>query len=67
MIKKSMKGQYKVEVNYYGSNSQKQLMPVSLRITFYTHFGTPQQKQQETTIRLNEEKDVIEVGAFQVK
>ena len=67
MIKKSMKGQYKVQVNYYGSNSQKQLMPVSLRITFYTHFGTPQQKQQETTIRLNEEKDVIEVGAFQVK
>ena len=56
-----------MEVNYYGSNSQKQLMPVSLRITFYTHFGTPQQKQQETTIRLNEEKDVIEVGAFQVK
>lgn len=67
MIKKSMKGQYKVQVNYYGSNSQKQLMPVSLRITFYTHFGTPQQKQEETTIRLNEEKDVIEVGAFQVK
>ena len=67
MIKKSMKGQYKVQVNYYGSNSQKQLMPVSLRITFYTHFGTPQQKQQETTIHLNEEKDVIEVGAFQVK
>ncbi|WP_454983086.1 VIT domain-containing protein [Capnocytophaga sputigena] len=67
MIKKSMKGQYKVQVNYYGSNSQKQLMPVSLRITFYTHYGTPQQKQEETTIRLNEEKDVIEVGAFQVK
>ena len=67
MIKKAMKGQYKVEVNYYGSNSQKQLMPVSLRITFYTHYGTPQQKQEETTIRLNEEKDVIEVGAFQVK
>ena len=67
MIKKAMKGQYKVQVNYYGSNSQKQLMPVSLRITFYTHYGTPQQKQEETTIRLNEEKDVIEVGAFQVK
>ena len=67
MIKKAMKGQYKVQVNYYGSNSQKQLMPVSLRITFYTHYGTPQQKQQETTIRLNDEKDVIEVGSFQVR
>ena len=66
MIKKSMKGQYKVQVNYYGSNSQKQLMPVSLRITFYTHFGTPQQKQEETTVRLSNTKEVIEVGAFQV-
>ena len=66
MIKKSMKGQYKVQVNYYGSNSQKQLMPVSLRITFYTHFGTPQQKQEETTVRLSNAKEVIEVGAFQV-
>lgn len=67
MLKKAENGKYKVQVNYYGSNSQKQLMPVSLRITFYTHYGTPQQKQEETTIRLNEEKDVIEVGAFQVK
>nr|WP_315136640.1 VIT domain-containing protein [uncultured Capnocytophaga sp.] len=67
MLKKAENGKYKVQVDYFGSHSQKQLMPVSLRITFYTHYGTPQQKQQETTIRLNDEKDVIEVGAFQVR
>ncbi|MBI1668447.1 VIT domain-containing protein [Capnocytophaga periodontitidis] len=66
MIKKAMKGQYKVQVDYFGTHSQKQLMPVSLRITFYTHFGTPQQKQEETTVRLSNAKEVIEVGAFLV-
>ena len=66
MLKKAENGKYKVQVDYFGTHSQKQLMPVSLRITFYTHFGTPQQKQEETTVRLSNTKEVIEVGAFQV-
>jgi len=67
MLKKAENGKYKVQVDYFGTHSQKQLMPVSLRITFYTHFGTPQQKQEETTVRLSNAKEVIEVGAFQVR
>ena len=66
MLKKAENGKYKVQVDYFGTHSQKQLMPVSLRITFYTHFGTPQQKQEETIVRLSNAKEVIEVGAFQV-
>ena len=66
MLKKAENGKYKVQVDYFGTHSQKQLMPVSLRITFYTQFGTPQQKQEETTVRLSNAKEVIEVGAFQV-
>jgi vault protein inter-alpha-trypsin, metazoa len=65
MLKKAEKGKYKVQVDYFGTRSQKQLMPVNLRITFYTHYGTPQQKQQETTVRLSNTKEVIEVGSFE--
>nr|WP_314560240.1 VIT domain-containing protein [uncultured Capnocytophaga sp.] len=65
MLKKAIKGKYKVEVNYYNITSQKQLMPVNLRITFYTHYGTPKQKQQETTVRLSDIQEVIEVGSFE--
>lgn len=65
MLKKAVKGKYKVQVDYFGTSSQKQLMPVSLRIIFYTHYGTPQQKQQETTVRLSNAKEVIEVGSFE--
>ena len=65
MLKKAPKGNYKIEVNYYGNRSQKQLLPVSLRITFFTHYGTPQQQKQETTVRLSNQREVIEVGSFE--
>ena len=64
MLRKAPKGTYKIEVDYYGSYSQKQLMPVTLRITFYTHFGTDKEEKQETTIGLTNKKEVIEVGSF---
>lgn len=65
MLKKAPKGTYKIETNYFGTLSQKQLMPVTLRITFYTHFGTDKEQKQETTVRVTNEKDVIEVGSFE--
>ena len=65
MLKKAPKGNYKIEVNYYGNRSQKQLLPVSLRITFFTHYGTPQEKKQEITVRLSNQREVIDVGSFE--
>ena len=67
MIKKAPKGTYKIETDYFGTLSQKQLMPVTLRITFYTHFDTDKEQKQETTVRLTNEEDVIEVGSFEFK
>ena len=67
MIKKAPKGTYKIETDYFGTLSQKQLMPVTLRITFYTHFGTNKEQKQETTVRLTNEEDLIEVGSFEFK
>ena len=42
-------------------------MPVTLRITFYPHFGTDKEQTQETTVRLTNEEDLIEVGSFEFK
>lgn len=67
IIKKAPKGTYKIETDYFGTLSQKQLMPVTLRITFYTHFGTDKEQKQETTVRLTNEEDLIEVGSFEFK
>jgi len=64
MIKKAKQGEYLVQVNYYGTSSQTVLAPVNLHLSFITNFGKPDQKMQEITIRLENQKDVIDVGKF---
>ena len=67
MLKKGLTGQYLVQANYYGTHSQAILAPVNLHLAFFTNFGKPSQKKQEVTIRLEGQKDVIDVGKFTFK
>jgi len=67
MIKKASSGDYIVQSNYYGTHSQALLAPVNLRMVFYTNFGKPNQKSQDIVIRLENNKDVIDVGSFRFK
>jgi len=64
MIRNATGGEYLVQVNYYGTNSQSVLSPVNLHLVFITNFGRPDQKNQEVTIRLDNKEDVIDVGKF---
>jgi hypothetical protein len=64
MIRNATGGEYLVQVNYYGTNSQSVLSPVNLHLVFITNFGRPDQKTQEVTIRLDNKEDVIDVGKF---
>ena len=64
MLKRAIKGSYNVKVNYFSTRSQKQLFPVSLRIEFFTDYGTPAQRRQESVVRLVDQKEVIDVGSF---
>lgn len=64
MIKKALNGEYIVQANYYGSRSQKLLAPVNLHLTFYTNFGKPDEKKQEVSLRLDNQKDIVDVGKF---
>jgi tetratricopeptide (TPR) repeat protein len=67
MIKKAVEGEYSVQANYYGNRSQSILAPVNLHLIFITNFGKTDQKKQEITIRLENKKDVIDVGKFSFK
>jgi len=64
MIKKAVNGKYLVQANYFGTRSQTRLAPVNLHLVFITNFGKPNQKKQEVTIRLDTQKDIIDVGKF---
>lgn len=64
MIKNALSGNFNVQVNYYGSHSQSVLAPVNLHIEFFTNFGKPNQKKQEISLRLDNQKDIIDIGNF---
>jgi len=64
MIKKALNGKYTVQADYFGTRSQTLLAPVNLHLVFITNFGKPNQMKKEVTIRLENKKDVINVGKF---
>ena len=64
MIKKAGKGEYQVQSNYFGTRSQSLLAPVNLHMVFYTNFGKPNQKSQDVVIRVENKRDIIDVGSF---
>ncbi|MCX6237011.1 MAG: VIT domain-containing protein [Bacteroidia bacterium] len=64
MLKKALSGEYNIQADYYGTNSQTLLAPVNLHLVFITNFGKSNEKRQEITIRLENKKDVIDIGKF---
>lgn len=64
LLKKAVKGDYLVQVNYYGSRVQNVLAPVTLRLIFYVNYGTKKQKINEVSLRLEQKQKVVDVGKF---
>lgn len=62
LLKKGMKGKFKIQANYYGTRSQKLLNPVTLKLQFFTHYGTPDEQVKEVTLRMKEKKAVINIA-----
>jgi hypothetical protein len=61
-VKKARNGKYKVQVNYFGSREQTLLGPTTVQAELYTNYGKPGQKKKEITLRLTENKEVIDIG-----
>ncbi len=61
-IKKAIKGEYVVQVNYYGSRSQKAAGPTTIQMQLVTNYGRPNEKVQEITRRLSTNKEVLDIG-----
>ena len=62
LIKKAMHGKYKIQVNYFGSNSQTLLGPVTVHADIFTNFGRPNEQKKSITMRLNERQDTLTVS-----
>ena len=62
LIRKAMKGTYKIQVNYYGTRQQRIAGPTNIQVKLITNYGRPNQKMEEITLRLSDESEVIEIG-----
>jgi len=61
-IKTARKGTYKVQINYYGTNQQTLIGATTVQARLITGYGTPAEKQQAITLRLETNKQIIDVG-----
>lgn len=65
MIKKAVKGRYKIEVNYYGDRQLSISGPTTVMAEIYTHFGTRTQQRKIIALQLSAEKQgSVFIGEF---
>ena len=67
MIKKAKKGGYDIKVDYYGSRVQKLIIPTYVYADIFTDYGTPNQKHERITIRLDDFQDDYEIGKIKIE
>ncbi|MCP4213982.1 MAG: DUF2135 domain-containing protein [bacterium] len=61
LLKKALKGEYKIEVNYFGS-SKSLPGPITLQVDIFTDYGRKTEKKKSITVRLEKKREVIKVG-----
>ena len=66
-IRKAMKGQYKIQANFFGSRQQSLSGPTTLQAEVITNFGRPNETRQALTLRLEKAKDVVDVGTITIE
>ncbi len=62
IIKRAKPGRYVVQVNYFGDSRTTLSGPVTLQAEMFTNYGKKGVKKETLTLRLEEAKDVYEVG-----
>jgi Ca-activated chloride channel family protein len=60
-------GKYRIQANYYGNRQQVLAGATTLQVKLFSGFGTPQQKEQVVTLRLQDRSETVFVGEFDVK
>ena len=66
-LKKAIPGVYEVHAKYFGSHRQALGNGTSVMMRLTTGFGTPAEKHRDVILRLEEARDDVLVGTFEVK
>jgi len=65
MVRRAMPGAYRIEADYFGSNSTRLVGAITLQVDVFTHWGRPDEKLESLTFRLAEEKDRFNIGEIE--
>ncbi|HPH02910.1 MAG TPA: VIT domain-containing protein [Spirochaetota bacterium] len=66
LVRLAKSGKYKIEVNYYGNSQQTIAGATTVQLQLFLNWGRPNQQVKEITLRLKDNKEVIEVGTFAI-
>lgn len=65
MIRKAIKGEYKIQVNYYGDNQITISGATTVMAEIYTHYGSKNQQRKVIALQLSGKKeDGVLIGTF---
>ena len=55
LLKKAIKGTYKVEIDYYGDRQATIAGPTTIMAELYTHYGTPEEKKELIVLQMKKD------------
>ena len=67
ILKKAIKGEYKVLIKYYGNSRQRIAGPPTVKANLTTNFGKENEQYEELTVRLEQTNDIIQIGKIKIE
>jgi len=68
LLKKAIKGTYKIEINYYGDRQVTIAGPTTIMAELYTHYGTSQEKKELIVLQMKKDANgTVYVGDLDFK
>ncbi|RWY46258.1 VIT domain-containing protein [Mucilaginibacter gilvus] len=68
LLKKAIKGTYKIEINYYGDTQATIAGPTTVMAELFTHYGSPQEKKELIVLQMQKDaKGAVYIGDLDFK
>lgn len=64
LLKNGTSGEYKINAKYYSDDTAEAFGPVTLILDLYLNYGKENEQHKTTSIRVDREKDEVEVGTI---
>ena len=62
MVKKAMKGTYKIQINYYGNRQQLLAGDTTIQVLVVKNWGRPNEERTAVTRRLKDKQEVLDIA-----